>query len=161
MTRVPHFLRKSPNLPYSEILFCLPQLFLFCNQTPNSAYFDHNNSSSMNCSQLMSTVLAPSWCILDKLVGFPRTYGQGAGGGLSGGCCRAGVKAGQMESSSTMESSITMQISCTQSQQTISAIMVCFKWNSDERGETLLKKDQIRKLYPVSKKHIIIFVTKF
>ena len=55
----------------SEILFCMHQLLMFCNQKPNSAYFDHNNPLSMNCSQLRSAVLAPSWWrILDKLVGF-------------------------------------------------------------------------------------------
>ena len=72
----------------------------------------------------------------------------GCGGGLSGGCCRAGVKAGQIESFSTMECSITMQRSCTQSQQTISAIMVCFQWNSDERRETLFEKGSKMKIVP-------------
>ena len=85
----------------------------------------------------------------------------GCGGGLSVGCCRARVKAGQIESFSTMECSITMQRSCTQSQQTISAIMVCFQWNSDDEEKLYLKKDQKWKLYPVSKNHINVFVTKF
>ena len=66
----------------SEILFCLPQLLMFCNQKPNSAYFDHNNPLSMNCSQLTSAVLAPSWRILDKLVGFCSYLRPGYGWGF-------------------------------------------------------------------------------
>ena len=69
------------------------------------------------------------------------TYGQSTGGSLSGVGCQAGVRAGQMESSLHWTWAAAQYY--TQSQQMISATMVCLQWNYDKRGETLLDTDWI------------------
>ena len=156
--RVPHFLCKLQNLPSSESLFCLLNYSCFVIRCLNQLILI---TTTHQVWQLMSTVWAPSWMHPRQAGRLPSYLRPGYGGSLSLGCCQAGVKAVQIEFSSMMECSITMQRSYTQSQQTISTIMVCFQWNSDDEEKLHLKKDQKWQLYPVAKNHINVFVKKF
>ena len=92
-------------------------------------------ASSAVFGALMMTHLSTSGRLLLILTTRVRVWS------LSWDCYQAGVRAGQMESS--LQCTWAAARCYTQSQQMISATMVCLQGNSDKRGETLLDTDWI------------------